>query len=250
MNNLPQSMSQSRPRILIVDDAPDVQLLAKKALESSFEVAQAMTLSAARAALDRSAVDLVVLDISMPDGNGIDFCRSMGEHPSQRNIPVIFLSVHGEVTDKLAGFSAGAQDYMVKPFHPAELQVRAQMRLKSAAPRPEAARPAGEAITIGDLRFDLKTHGVSVVNGNRSTELPLTQQEFKLLICLARAGGKILSREDIVKQVWDHDLRVTERTVDTHVCKLRKKITDSASRFTVQAVYGAGYRFVEPGHYL
>ena len=89
---------------------------------------------------------------------------------------------------------------------------------------------------------------VNVLGEGNPIQVPLTHQEFKLLLCLAQADGKILSREQIVQAVWDHDLRVTQRTVDTHICKLRKKIANSPSRYGVEAIYGAGYRFVEPRH--
>jgi two-component system catabolic regulation response regulator CreB len=255
------------PRVLLVDDAPEIHALARQALVKRFDVSSAATLTEARQMLIKNPPNLIILDVSLPDGNGLDFCRELNQRVSASTPPVILLTSLADIDDKLAGFSAGAADYIVKPFHPSELALRALIRARPDAVRDattgsgagdasieEGAGATHEATTlIGDLLFDLRTSNVSVVNPSNpaiSTRMPLTTQEFKLLLCLARGQGKILSRDDIVARVWDHDVRVTQRTVDTHICKLRKKITASPSRYAVQAVYGAGYRFVEPGAFF
>lgn len=228
------------PQVLVVDDASDIQLTARKALEKTFRIVSALTLDDARAQLAGGAIDLVILDVNLPDGNGIDFCRMLSKDPDYAKVPIILLTGEGDISNKVAGFEAGAEDYIVKPFHPLELEARSLTRLRESQLR--QSPHANGTTTFGDITFDLKKHEARVVDSGKQTIIPLTQQEFKLLHCIARGLGRILSREEIVKEVWDHDLRVTERTVDTHICKLRKKFSSSPSRFAVQAVYGAGYR--------
>jgi DNA-binding response OmpR family regulator len=237
----------AHPRILVVDDAPDIQLIARKALERSFEVIAASNLTEADQRLAEGGIDLIVLDVNLPDGNGFDFCRRVSAAGRHKSPPIILLTSKSEIDDKLEGFSAGAEDYVIKPFDPSELKARALLRLRH---RPEASanggsgKPAAGDLHFGDIEFNPKGDSVTVHSSGGKTPISLTHREFRLLLCLARAGGKILSRNQIISTVWDSESRITGRTVDTHICKLRKKI--SPSRFTIHSVYGAGYRFVEP----
>lgn len=240
------------PRILIVDDAPDIQLIARTALEKSFQIVQAMNLKEAAERISEGGIDLIILDVTLPDGNGFDFCRMLNDSGRQPSPPVILLTSKGHVDDKLQGFSAGAEDYVVKPFDPAELNARAMLRLRkrllSSNATPATSSAAVNELRIGDIEFDPKGDGVDIDSPGGKVNISLTHREFRLLLCLARAGGKILSRDQIIQNVWDSESQITGRTVDTHICKLRKKI--SRSRFTIHSVYGAGYRFVEPAEPL
>lgn len=237
------------PRILIVDDAPDIQLIARKALEKNFEIVQALNLKEAADRISEGGIDLIILDVSLPDGSGFDFCRKLNESGQRTSPPIILLTSKGHVDDKLQGFSAGADDYVVKPFDPAELNARALLRLRKRDSIPaHAASTSANDLRIGDIEFDPKGDGVEIDSKGGRINISLTHREFRLLLCLARAGGKILTRDQIIQNVWDAESRVTGRTVDTHICKLRKKI--SRSRFTIHSVYGAGYRFVEPAEPL
>jgi DNA-binding response OmpR family regulator len=232
------------PRILVVDDAPDVQLLARRALEGSFQVVPAGTLGEAESVLSQGGIDLVILDVQLPDGSGFDFCRKLSQSKENARVPVILLTSLDEVDAKIRGFSAGAEDYIVKPFHPAELEARAQLRLRGRSPASASGNASAGETRIGDIEFHPQGDRVTIDTSIGKAGVSLTKREYRLLLCLARAGGRILTREEIILQVWEHDSRITGRTVDTHICKLRKKIGNS--RFTIHSVYGAGYRFVEP----
>lgn len=235
----------TNPRILIVDDATDIQMIARKALEKSFDVVIASNLHEATLRLAEGGVDLIVLDVNLPDGNGFEFCRKLSAGGTKHAPPVIMLTSKGELSDKLEGFSAGAEDYIVKPFDPMELHARARLRLRNRTERPTGQAPGSSELRFGDIEFDPKGDKVTIVSaGEIKLTVDLTHREFRLLLCLARAGGKILSRDQIIATVWNSESRITGRTVDTHICKLRKKI--ATSRFTLHSVYGAGYRFVEP----
>jgi DNA-binding response OmpR family regulator len=230
----------------VVDDAPDVQLIARMALEKNFEVLEAGSLRQAQDLLKTEPLDLLILDLALPDGDGLEFCRKLHSRGAGHAPPVILLTGKGGIGDKLDGFSAGAEDYVVKPFDASELLARSLLRTRRRVlPVAAAAGEAGsDLLRIGDLEFETRTSQVAIRTRGGLTAVELTKREFRLLLFLARAGGRILSRDQLIKHVWDTGAQITGRTVDAHICKLRKKL--QLSRFTIHSVYGAGYRFVEP----
>ncbi|MEW6499929.1 MAG: response regulator transcription factor [Thermodesulfobacteriota bacterium] len=222
--------------LLAIDDDPDIRKVLKANLElHGFRLFTADCLAAARTILDEQRPDLVLLDLMLPDGDGLEFCCTLkSRYP---HLPVIMLTAKDKVSDKVIGFELGADDYMVKPFETSELLARIRARLRAAP----AAQPAATTITAGDLTIDLRNESVTV----RGTEVSLTPKEFQVLACLAEHRNNLVSREEIRRRLWgDSQLYSWSRVIDVHIQHLRRKIEadPTAPRYIV-TVPGRGYRF-------
>jgi two-component system phosphate regulon response regulator PhoB len=221
--------------ILVVEDEPDLADLVGYNLEQEgYEVgiagAGATALSMARA----RTPDLVVLDLMLPDITGIDVCRQLRANKATAQVPVIVLTAKDEESDRVAGFEAGADDYVVKPFSPRELLLRVGAVLRRSATGVEV--PTGDVLTIGVLAIDVPRHEVRVSGAS----VEVTPIEFKLLYDLAIRPGRVQSRDDLLNRVWDYATGVESRTVDTHVKRLRVKL--GAASDYIETVRGIGYR--------
>ncbi|MFE7075074.1 response regulator transcription factor [Streptomyces sp. NPDC057620] len=170
----------------------------------------------------------VVLDIGLPDADGRDVCQAM--RAGGFLAPVIFLTAHHRLTDRLSGFSAGGDDYLPKPFHLAELAARLRAALKRAAP-PSAA-------TAGDLALDAVRHIVSV----QGTQVGLTPTEFRLLAALMAATGGIVRRRELVRAGWPAGAQVHDNTLDQYLTRLRRKLREAGSDRTIRTARGVGHR--------
>ncbi|MBQ0854642.1 response regulator transcription factor [Streptomyces sp. BH-SS-21] len=170
----------------------------------------------------------VVLDIGLPDADGRDVCQAM--RAGGLLAPVIFLTAHHRLTDRLSGFSAGGDDYLPKPFHLAELAARLRAALKRAAP-PSAA-------TAGDLALDAVRHIVSV----QGTQVGLTPTEFRLLAALMAATGGIVRRRELVRAGWPAGAQVHDNTLDQYLTRLRRKLREAGSDRTIRTARGVGHR--------
>ncbi|BAC67837.1 MULTISPECIES: response regulator transcription factor [Streptomyces] len=169
-----------------------------------------------------------VLDIGLPDADGRDVCQAMRANGFLS--PVIFLTAHHRLTDRLSGFSAGGDDYLPKPFHLAELAARLRAAVKRAAPLPAA--------TAGDLVLDPVRHSVSV----RGTPVDLTPTEFRLLAALMAASGGIVRRRELVRAGWPEGAQVSDNTLDQYLTRLRRKLRTAGSDLTVTTARGIGHR--------
>nr|BFD87260.1 response regulator transcription factor [Streptomyces sp. Xyl84] len=178
--------------------------------------------------LATAGVSAVVLDIGLPDADGRDVCQAMRANGFLS--PVIFLTAHHRLSDRLSGFSAGGDDYLPKPFHLAELAARLRAALKRAAPP-----PAG---TAGDLALDAVRHAVTV----RGVPVDLTPTEFRLLAALMAASGGIVRRRDLVRAAWPEGARVHDNTLDQYLTRLRRKLRDAGSERTIATARGLGHR--------
>ena len=187
--------------------------------------------------LHRNAVDLLLLDIMLPDENGLEICRSLREDSRLSALPVVFVTAKGEEYDRVLGLELGADDYVVKPFSPRELLARVKAVLRRQARQGET----GEVIEQGELRLDASTLDVIA----RGRHVTLSALEFRLLFFLAAHPRRIFTRERLLDEVWGGDRFVTPRTVDVHVRRLREKIEarPEAPEY-IGTVRGAGYRFV------
>lgn len=228
-------MSTSPSKVLVVDDEPKIrQILTSYLRQDGFDVMEANDGESAIQLMGASP-DIVVLDISLPGIDGIEVLRRLR---AMSDIPIILLTARAEEADKLIGLSAGADDYVTKPFSAREVVLRVKALLRRMSPSP--------ASTPDVSRFD----GMTIDGGTRvvhveDTEVSLTALEFDLLAALVAAEGRVLSRRQLIQQVWGWDFYGDERVVDVHVRNLRSKIGDDASypRY-VATVRGVGYRFL------
>ncbi len=222
-------------RILSVEDNVVVQTLISIAM-NGYLVDHASTLKAARELIRRRSYDLVLLDLKLPDGDGTVFYAELQVDPNLREIPVIVLSAHCDVQQKVSAFALGVDDFMEKPAAIAELRARVEMRLKKA----ERFRRSFDELKLEDLRLSRSQQTVWLCQDGGQTPIDLTSHEFRILMLLIKESHRTLSRESILQEVWGARTHVTLRTVDTHVSHLRKKL--DASRVRIDTAVGQGYR--------
>ena len=225
-------------RVLVVDDESDVtELLQYRLEQEGYRVATLNDPLGFVVKVREFEPDLMLLDIMMPELNGIQLCRIVRADPSMKDIPVIFLSARGEVEDRIKGLEAGAEDYVSKPFNTNELMLRISKMLKrSGAP----SEPAGQSrIEIGGVVIDEDLHQLKVDGRN----VVLTATEFRLLKLLMERKGRVQSRDHLLVNVWHYDTDIETRTVDTHVRRVREKLGQHAHM--IETVRGVGYRAVD-----
>jgi DNA-binding response OmpR family regulator len=221
-------------RILVVDDERDLlELVAYHLTNAGYKVVTAATGGEALERAREKPPELIVLDILLPDLPGLEVCRILKSGERTRGIPVIFLTAKNEEIDRVVGFELGADDYVSKPFSPRELVLRVRALLKRRRGE-EGGRPP---LVAGELRLDRDRHEVTI--GGRPIDLTAT--EFKLLAHLMDNPGRALTRDQLLDSVWGTEAFVTDRTIDTHVKRLRAKLNAMGDR--VETVRGIGYRF-------
>lgn len=221
-----------KSRILIVEDNPDTRRFLEAMLSKEFEVITAENGVIGIDYARNRAPDIILLDIMLPILSGYDACSLLKKDERTRSIPIIFLSAKNSVTDITQGLSTGADDYIAKPFDYKELVARIRARLRKD--------PAGppQTIVVGELKIEPATRDVSY--GGKRVQLTLT--EFDILRCLAARAGSVVSREQILADVWKEDSSQTnDRTIDVHVRALRKKIPPLTRH--VISIYGVGYKY-------
>ena len=223
-----------KARILIVEDEPAIVDNLEYALQTEgFETLCRATGGDVPALLESEPIDLIVLDIGLPDVNGLELCKTIRQHHS---IPVIFLTARSEEIDRVVGLEIGADDYVVKPFSPRELcaRVKAVLRRAQCAPVPPASRPPLEVI---DHKHCIRCFG---------QPLELSRYEYALLKILVEHPGQVFSREHLMARVWDDPLASMDRTVDAHIKNIRKKIKAVQPEFDPIVTHrGIGYALKE-----
>jgi DNA-binding response OmpR family regulator len=226
-------------KILLLEDAEDSKLLVTQALKSTgAEIKCARTIQEGFALLEtENDFDLYILDVRLPDGSGIEMLERLQEKDETRGRPVILLSGEGEVSTKVLAFRLGADDYLLKPINPAELRARVEGKLR----KHHQQRPGG-AVRRGILKLDPSLLQASVEENGKFHVLELTAKEFKILFFLLQHENKALSRADIVKAAWGEGVHLASRTVDSHICALRRKLGPAAS--FIESIPSLGYRFV------
>ena len=222
-------------KILVIEDEPDIRKTLEYNLSrEGYEVAVSGTLREAKKLLEPS-LSLLVLDLMLPDGSGLDLCREIKKNSLLSNIPIIILTAKDDEVDRVVGFELGADDYVTKPFSVRELILRVKAVLK----RGEVNKP--ELVEVerqfGDLSIDVDSHEVHV----NSELVVLTALEFKLLKQLVDRRGRVQSRDQLLSDVWGYSSEVTTRTVDTHIKRLREKLGPMGKY--VQTIRGIGYKF-------
>ena len=228
-------------RILVVDDDPQVVRLLRASLEQAgYQVFFAYDGETALHLLRRERPDLVVLDLMLPDRDGWDVTRVMRSDATLADTPIIMLTARVEHQDRIVGLELGADDYVTKPFHPGELMARIRAVLRRSQREPAASG----IIQAGELLVDVDAHRVEV----RGQTVPLTPTEFGLLQALAEHPGHALTRLEMIEQGLGYSYEGIERTVDSHIRNLRRKLADAgASADLVETVFGVGYRLAGRG---
>src|SRR5450631_2065880 len=223
-------------KIVLIEDDPDLYSLIQYNLEKEgFTLAGSQTGRGALELCRRERPDLIILDIMLPDSDGLDICKGIRAHPELGHIPVIFLTARASETDRIVGLELGANDYIVKPFFIRELIARIKIQFRGTS------APA-RTLKAGDLELDRRSCRVHL-NGQ---ELSLTATEFRLLDYLMSRPSVVFSREQLLDGVWGHDRAVTDRTVDVYILRLRQKIeTDPTNPMFIRSVRGFGYSFNE-----
>jgi len=233
----------SAPAVLIVDDDTELaQLLVRLLQGEGWRVSTAATGAAGEAALLRDQPDVVLLDVMLPDANGMDLCRRW--HTAQPGLGILMLTARGDPIDRILGLELGADDYLAKPFEKRELVARLRALLRRRAPPAAPAPPPDPTSRFGALSIDLLRREVSV----SGQIVPLTSIEFKLLVELTRVPGQAVSREALSNAVQVGSYRPLDRTVDVQVGRLRRRLASLAGGSDwIDTVRGEGYAFVPRG---
>jgi two-component system phosphate regulon response regulator PhoB len=228
---------QTEKKILVVDDETDVTDLLAYTLRAKGFVVEAVNDPSRSIGIARTFLpDLVILDVMMPDLNGIQICRMLRADTKLKKVPVIFLTAKTEESDRIQGLEVGADDYICKPFSTKELSLRVQTILRRVN---EGVLEAPRLITAGQIVLDGERHTVAVAGAI----VDLTATEFKLLRLLMERRGRVQTREHLLINVWNYETEIETRTVDTHVRRLREKLSSEADR--IETIRGVGYRFAE-----
>jgi two-component system phosphate regulon response regulator PhoB len=223
-------------RVLIVEDEPDLAELVRFHLaKAGFAAEVAHSGRDGLEAIRRARPALVVLDLMLPDLSGTDVCREVRADPRLKDLPILMLTARAEEVDRVVGFELGADDYVTKPFSPRELVLRVRAILRRSEGEPQK----GVVLARGPLQLDLERHRCSVRGG----EVDLTAKEFRLLEVLMSRPGHVMTRQRLLDDVWGSDITVTERTIDTHLKRLREKLGEAGD--LIETVRGVGYRLSE-----
>jgi DNA-binding response OmpR family regulator len=221
-----------KPRLLIIEDNADTRRFLEAMLGKEYEVVCAENAVIGIEFARNKAPDLILLDIMLPILSGYDACSLLKKDERTKRIPIIFLSAKNSVSDVTHGLTQGADDYIPKPFDFKELKARITARLR------KNVETIAQPIQIGDLRIDPSSREVAF--GGKKAQLTLT--EFDILRCLATRAGTVVSREDILKEVWrDDSPKTNDRTIDVHIRALRRKIPPLTKH--VISIYGVGYKY-------
>ncbi|WP_299636782.1 phosphate regulon transcriptional regulator PhoB [uncultured Ruegeria sp.] len=226
-------MSADQPTVLVVEDEmAQREVLAYNLEAEGFRVSRAANGDEAMLLVDEDSPDIIVLDWMMPNLSGIEVCRRLKSRPDTRSIPIIMLSARSEEVDKVRGLETGADDYVVKPYSVIELMARVRTQLRRVRPT-----TVGLRLEFDDIVLDSETHKVSRDN----KPLKLGPTEFRLLSTFMEKPGRVWSREQLLDRVWGRDIYVDTRTVDVHIGRLRKALTQYGGNDPVRTVRGAGY---------
>ncbi|HWB53679.1 MAG TPA: response regulator transcription factor [Tepidisphaeraceae bacterium] len=222
-----------RKTILVIDDEKEIAELARVTLESEgFDVLVANDGTSGLEIAERHSPDAMVVDIRMPDVDGLEVCRRVRSLPMTAAMPIIMLTAVAGEEDRVNGFEIGADDYLTKPFSPRELAARVKALIRRATIHEQMP----SVLRQGDLTVDTTTHSVNYAG----REVDLTATEFRILLHLATHPGAVLSREEIIRHVRDEDAAVLDRSIDVHILSLRRKLLGGKE---IQTVRGFGYKF-------
>ena len=222
--------------ILVIEDEPDIRRNLEYNLgREGFKASSVGSLDEANEKLKSKKFDLILLDLMLPDGSGLDLCKKIKSNSETEATPIIILTAKDDEVDKVVGFELGADDYVTKPFSVRELILRVKAILKRSDTKTKEVVEVERQ--FGDLKIDVDSHEVRV----DSQLIELTALEFRLLKELVDKRGRVQSRDQLLSEVWGYNAEVTTRTVDTHIKRLREKL-GSMGKY-VQTIRGVGYKF-------
>ncbi len=225
-----------KQKILVVDDEPEaVELVEFNLKQAGYDVITAVDGDEALKKAKANLPALMVLDLMLPEIDGLEVCKLLRRDAATAKIPILMLTAKAAEIDRVLGLELGADDYVTKPFSPRELVLRVKKLLERGKQKTEAR----ESMRFGDLLIDVPKHLATW----KGKAFELTATEFKLLTVLAQRSGRVQSRDALLRDVWEYDTLIDTRTVDTHMRRLREKL-GPAAKF-LDTVRGVGYRFVE-----
>jgi DNA-binding response OmpR family regulator len=229
---------KQQKRVLAVEDCPIASRLIEESVGSFFDLSIVDNYQKLQDELPRFNPDLILLDVNLPgEQTGFQICKELQQHPSFSKVPVIFVTGRGEVNDRIMGYKVGGDDYIAKPFDPIELLTRIEARLKKYSSTKRMM------IKLGNLVINPSTHQVILEENNERKNLILTNVEYKILLYFANHPDQIVSRAKLLDALGGNNLNVSDRSIDAHVCHLRKKLTGASYQF--RSIYGVGYKFSE-----
>ncbi len=223
-------------KVLVIEDSPQFQMVAETAIQPVAQVIKAHNLREAREALKEHNPQLILLDVSLPDGDGFTFCTEIKSLEQFANTPVFFMTGLQETMSKVMAFNMGADDYITKPFDPLELRARVEAKLK------KVSSDKKNEVVMGPLKISYSKQTVELKDSaDQWQRVDLTHTEFKLLILFVEHPEVVYSRTQIIDHIWGQGVIIIERNVDSHVSALRKKIPPVND--LIQSVRGLGYKF-------
>lgn len=222
---------------LVIEDSLETRAIVSRTLRD-YLVIEAGTIAAAEKILkSNSRIDIILLDIDLPDGDGLKFFSTLQSHPEWNSIPTLVVSAHASLPNKITAFSLGAEDFVSKPFNPDELRIRVQARLRKAD-----QNKAQESLRVADIELQMSSQRAFIQTELSSLSVDLTAKEFRILAFMMRRFETLCSRDSLLDEVWGPGVNVIDRTVDTHISHIRKKIL--ASKLTIESSPGIGYRLI------
>lgn len=223
--------------ILVVEDEPDInKTVSYNIANEGLKPLSALNLTEAESYISSNNISLIILDLMLPDGSGLDFCKKLKSSNAYNDIPIIIVTAKDDEVDKVVGFELGADDYVTKPFSVRELMLRIKAILKRNS-KDMTQNTSSKIETFGILSINEDSHEVFI----NDDEIILTALEFKLLKHLLDRRGRVQTRDQLLSDVWGYSAHITTRTVDTHVKRLREKMGVMGKH--VQTIRGVGYRF-------
>lgn len=232
------TLKNSEFKILVVDDEPDIlEFLSYNLKREGFSVSLARDGKSAIEVAQKTLPHIILLDVMMPGMDGIETCEKIREMPMLDNTMIAFLTARGEDFSQIAGFEAGADDYITKPIKPKVLISRMNALLKRGKWTTASIAKQQKIIQKGDILIDLEKYIVF----KDKEELILPKKEFELLLLLASKPGKVFTRDDIFNVIWGNNVIVGDRTIDVHIRKLREKLGEKY----IKTIKGVGYKFAE-----
>ncbi len=227
--------------ILCIEDSEEVKIILRQILSPQHDFIQVATLKQAELAIASSEIDLILLDIQLPDGDGLRFCSALKNSVETKHIPIIILSGSTSIQEKVIGFELGIEDYISKPFDAVDVKIRVNARVRKA----EKSKSERTKLATDKVQVDLLNQKVIIEHSGISQSVDFSPIEFRIFSYLMKNREQVKSREKIINFAWGNNFSLSDRTVDSHISRIRKKILGSDC--TIEAVAGTGYRLTAQG---